>query len=74
MPQIGHRYVLFLKFDKQVEDYVLVTAYELYQGRVFPLDEVGNFVAYKGSDEGTFLSAVREAVIRPPAPSRVTLD
>ena len=64
-PRIGRRYLFFLKYNDQGEDYSILTGYELREGRVFPLDEIGHFINYKGADENTFSNAVREAVARP---------
>ena len=61
MPRKGGRYVLFLthSFPKggQLEDFYLLTGYELRGGHVFPLDKIPSrlFTAHKGVDETTFL-------------------
>jgi hypothetical protein len=65
MPRIGRRYVFFLKYNEQGNDYAILTGYELRKNRVFPLDEVGPFITYKKADEGIFLNLVRQAIIRP---------
>lgn len=64
-PQIGRRYVVFLKYNEQGEDYQILTGYELRNGHVFPLDEADHFAAYKKLDEEAFLESVREAVVNP---------
>lgn len=69
-PQIDRRYVFFLKYNEQGEDYQILTGYELRTGRVFPLDEADHFAAYKKFDEETLLNAVREAVVKPPRAPR----
>jgi hypothetical protein len=62
LPRAGQRYLLFLNRNEE-GDFSLVTGYELREGRVFPLDNVGGVAdAYKGSDETTFLQAVRSAI------------
>ncbi|MEK6303547.1 MAG: hypothetical protein AABO41_22820 [Acidobacteriota bacterium] len=67
LPILRGRYVFFLKYDPQGEDYHILTAYGLEKGRVFPLDEsVGRFAIHKGADEGAFLKTVSEAVVHPP--------
>lgn len=71
-PQTGKRYVLFLKRDNQAPDFSILTGYELRAGRVIPLDgeDVKDqradlpFARYRGTDENTFLGAVREAIVR----------
>jgi hypothetical protein len=65
MPQIGRRYVFFLKYNEQGEDYQVLTGYELRKGRVSPLDEADHFAAYEKLGEDAFLNAVREAVVHP---------
>lgn len=65
MPLIGHRYVLFLKRDAQADDYELLTAYELREGRVFPLDESPgevHFEVYANTDETAFLNELQSAM------------
>lgn len=69
-PQIDRRYVFFLKYNEQGEDYQILTGYELSKGLVFPLDEAEHFGAYKNLDEDPFLNAVREAVVNPPRAPR----
>lgn len=73
MPRAGRRYVLFLKRNDDGQAYYIRTGYELRGGRVHPLDgvnmnkgasELPQFAAYKGADEATFLSAVRDAVAK----------
>ena len=67
MPRVGSRYVLFLKYETQGNDYHILTGYRLYNGRVFPLDDsIGRFAAYKDSDEIIFMSAVEAAIANPP--------
>jgi len=39
MPQIGKRYLLFLKYNPDTQDYALVTGYQLGGGQVYRLDE-----------------------------------
>ncbi|MBC7929364.1 MAG: hypothetical protein H7Z38_02255 [Rubrivivax sp.] len=72
-PRIGRQYVLFLKFtDAQSRDYIIITAYELRNGRVFPLDGLNlsgtvepayaAYQKYAGSDEVSFMKDVWEAI------------
>ena len=69
-PQVGRRYVLFLKYNEQGNDYSILTGYELRNNLVFPLDEADHFAAYKKLDEEAFFNAVREALVNPPRAPR----
>jgi len=72
LPKKSTRYVFFLKRNEDVNDFSIVTAYELRGGRVFPLDGltpkgavVEPFAAYqqyKGADQSVFLTKVRDLV------------
>jgi hypothetical protein len=71
MPRVGSRYVLFLTHNfplgGQIEDYYLLTGYELRGGHVFPLDNVppGHpIAAYNGVDEMLFMADLRVAVAK----------
>ncbi len=64
-PQVGRRYVLFLRNYEQTRDFLLLTAYELRDGWVFPIDDVSRHIAYRGLDEAGFLKVVRNAIILP---------
>lgn len=74
LPRPGSKYVFFLKRNEQGQDYLIITAYELRNGHVFPLDgadikeEDGKlqFAVYEGSVEERFLDAMRQAIINPP--------
>ena len=65
MPKVGGCYLLFLD---QLEDgdFRILTGYELRDGHVLPLDESGvvHFEKYKDADEATFLTEVRESIIK----------
>lgn len=71
MPLVGKRYLLFLKYNAQEQDFSIITGYELRSGKIFPLDGVPQddykmpqFAAYIGVDEAQFLSEVRAAIAR----------
>jgi hypothetical protein len=77
MPLAGRRYVLFLKFNKEGEDFTIVTGYELTAGKVAPLDgntrlKEGKYRQYKeydqfyGVDEQSFLNQVQIAIVNDP--------
>jgi hypothetical protein len=69
MPRTGRRYVVFLTHSfplgRKIEDFYMLTAYELRAGRVFPLDNVLDdhpIAAYKGTSELSFLTDLRVAI------------
>lgn len=71
MPKIGKKYVFFLKYSDDT-GFSIITAYELEQGQVIPLDGVmpkGNVVrqytgqhSFKGMSEADFINQVKEAI------------
>ncbi|MGI8641504.1 MAG: hypothetical protein ACR2MG_16360 [Pyrinomonadaceae bacterium] len=72
MPRIGRKYIFFLKYDNEVNDFSIITAYEVKQEQIIPLDGLqqnGTVVqqlaaqqSYSGSSELDFVSQVREAI------------
>jgi hypothetical protein len=40
MPQIGGRYLLFLKYDQSTEDYSVLMGYQLDGNKVYRLDDL----------------------------------
>jgi hypothetical protein len=70
MPIVGSKYLFFLKFNRNGEDFSILTGYELKGGRVLPLDGYGSkgeqvipsFAAFEGMDETAFLKAVCDAI------------
>ncbi len=62
LPEKGKRYVLFLKQNKEDQDYHILTAYELRSRQVYPLDEYKKFQFFKGLDNEAFLLTVEEAM------------
>jgi hypothetical protein len=68
MPSPGRHYLFFLGRNKQGEDYTIITAYELRNGRTIPLDESKAFASYRDSSEQEFLDKVREAIAHDPRP------
>jgi len=74
MPQQGKRYVLFMQKCAEPGDYLILTAYELRSGRVYPIDGssakppqpwAGD--AYENTDEGAFLNKLKQTITRSPA-------
>lgn len=64
MPRSGARYLFFLKYDDEGQNYPIITAYELRNARVFPLDSVGTGgnTPYESAEEASFISEVRAAI------------
>ena len=75
VPEVGKRFVFFLGFNRREAgnravagpremNRHLLTAYELREGKVFPLDYTGgrNFDNYKGRGETAFLNEIRSSV------------
>jgi hypothetical protein len=60
MPGAGSRYVFFLNVAD--EDYTILTAYELADEGVVPLDNSNQFQIYKGVSEVSFITTVRNAI------------
>ncbi|MFL6215879.1 MAG: hypothetical protein ACJ74J_18495 [Blastocatellia bacterium] len=61
-PETGHRYVLFLKYSPEGEDYLIVTAYDLQDGRVMSIDRFPQCESFDGNEEAAFLDLVRSSV------------
>lgn len=63
MPLVGGRYVFFIKGDAE-EDYQIVTAYQIQQGRIYPLDKTTSsdtrFEVHANADEVLFLRKLRK--------------
>lgn len=68
MPQVGHRYILFLTYNKETRDYSILTGYEIAGEKVSPLDTIQKFAAYENVDAKSFLSDLESAIRHPPAP------
>lgn len=63
MPRIGRKYLFFLSRNKDGEDYSIVTAYELREGRVVPLDHSNTFDSFEGVAEQVFLERLRREIL-----------
>jgi hypothetical protein len=64
-PRVGARYLLFLRYNGQADDYSLLTAYELNNGHIVPLDSVDTlFKRYEGWPEDKFLNIVTKNIKR----------
>lgn len=72
MPRIGSKYVLFLKYEAEGNDYPLITAYELKNDKTLPLDglnrdgriihQLTSHQSYKGTSETDFLNLVQQGI------------
>jgi hypothetical protein len=61
MPLVGKRYVFFLDGDVN-GDLQILTAYQLENGKVIPLDDLPQFRLFDGKDEAEFLNTLQTAV------------
>src|SRR4030095_6756486 len=64
MPCVGARYLFFLSSIRQSNDLSIVTAYELAEKSVQPLDDSKQFEVFRGYDESSFLSTLRESITK----------
>ena len=71
MPAKGRTYLMFLSGDS-IDNVMIITGYELREGKVYPLDASQQFSIYAGTNQVDFLNAVRER--RPPYSSRSALS
>lgn len=61
MPRVGARYVFFLKPSQDL-DYSILTAYELAEKGILPLDSSGQFQQYEGNDSTAFCALIVEEI------------
>ena len=61
-PEVGHRYVLFLNYHPEGDDYSILTGYELINGHATPLDRDQTFAIFDSNEETAFLDLVRSRV------------
>jgi len=69
MPRVGGRYLLFLKYDQNTEDYSILMGYQLDGNSVYRLDDlkasdstdpqVGHLLRSEGITESQFLTRVQ---------------
>ena len=65
MPQVGLRYLLFLKNGVDERTFQIISGYELAEGKVYALDDLPNARANENADELTFLNKVRNLASQP---------
>jgi hypothetical protein len=76
-PLVGHRYLVFVRRSDDGLNNLIVTAYEIADGKVFPLDgrSLGDghllpqFAPFDSVNSERFLSQVRSAITGEPGPS-----
>jgi hypothetical protein len=62
MPLVKRRYVFFTSCAGIDQNCRIITAYELKDNRVNPLDDVDTFEVYKAVGESNFLNSLRSAI------------
>jgi len=62
MPSSGRQYVFFLTRKNLEEGFQVLTAYEFRGGRVFPLDELPQFISQHGRSGTAFMKDFRSAL------------
>jgi hypothetical protein len=60
--ETGHRYVLFLKYSSEGQDYFIVIAYDLRNGRVMSIDRLPRCEFFDNNEETAFLDLVRSSI------------
>ena len=71
LPQTAGRYLLFLRQEPEAQDFLIVTGYELRNGKVFPMDgneanhPLPQFETYRGMTESEFLSKITSEIAHP---------
>lgn len=66
VPRVGRRHLIFLEHCDQMSDFLVLTAYELYNDRVIPVDDVESQKRYQNLSEAEFLKVVRSALTSSP--------
>lgn len=72
MPSVERNYIFFLKYNNEGEYYPIITAYEILDGQIIPLDgkgingkipeQLAAHQSYKGTSETDFLNLVQFAI------------
>jgi hypothetical protein len=66
VPRVGRRHLLFLERSDQISNFLVLTAYELNNDRVFPVDDVETQKRYRNLSEAEFLRVVQSALTSSP--------
>lgn len=62
MPQVGGKYILFLKNPEKGPNYAIINGYELKDGGVINLTSSTETISYFGMDQTILLSRIRKAL------------
>lgn len=65
LPLLGHRYVFFLKENVELGSFTILSAYEIVEGVVFPLDEEAGSdrpQPYFGADSESLIADLKKAI------------
>ena len=65
MPQVGGRYVFFLKETNTEDVFEIITGYELRADSVSPLDELPESRSYENATPANFLNELKTKLVRP---------
>ncbi|HEX8370835.1 MAG TPA: hypothetical protein VF604_19975 [Pyrinomonadaceae bacterium] len=58
--RVGKQYILFLTKSEQSPNYRILTAYELKESKIYPLDDGSQFENFKGIETTIFIKTIRE--------------
>ena len=58
----NRKYVLFVKQNRETQDFLLLTGYQLRKGKVSAVDKVSSHLVYEDFYETEFLDTVRKAI------------
>lgn len=70
LPAIGSRYILFLKTSGKSSNYKIITAYELKEGEVVPLDSNVDLGKVKEKKEKGFKESIRTKISKSSKPTK----
>jgi len=58
----NRKYVVFVKQNRETQDFLLLTGYQLRKGKVTAVDQIASHSVYENFDETEFLDTVRKAI------------
>lgn len=62
MPQAGQRYIFFLKKLEDEKNYSILTAYEIRENKINPLDAIEPYTKYDNANSNSFLDKIVEGI------------